>query len=214
MSLNSNSEKYFSSRFTEDFRRKYIWKVIANYVDQLLPSSERTLELGAGYCDWINSTKAKEKYATDMSNVIEKHADSDVSVLVKNSTEIDFGGMQFDRIQASNFLEHLDDHELEKTISRINSLLASNGYLVLIQPNYRYTYKKYFDDYTHKKVFTHISLVDLFIGNNYSPVIVKKKFLPFTLKSKLKFGYKLINLYLHSPYKPFAGQMLIILQKK
>jgi hypothetical protein len=213
LSINSESDKYFSSRFTEDFRRKYIWQKIAKYVDQLLPRTDSTLELGAGYCDWINSTESQIKYATDISNVIETYAAPEVKTLVKNSSDIDFEGIKFDRIQASNFLEHLDEVELAQTINRINSLLKSGGYLVLIQPNYRYTYKKYFDDYTHKKVFTHISLVDLFVGNNFKPLIVKKKFLPFTLKSKLKFGYKLINLYLHSPIKPFAGQMLVILQK-
>lgn len=213
MSNNAESKKYFSSRFTEDFRRKYIWQKIAKYVDSLLPLSENTLELGAGYCDWINSTSSHNRYATDISDVIEKYAKSEVKTIVINSTKLMFQGQKFDRIQASNFLEHLDDIELTQTIEVINSLLESKGYLVLIQPNYRYTYKKYFDDYTHKKVFTHISLVDLFLGNDFQPVVVKKKFLPFTLKSKLRFGYKLINLYMHLPFKPMAGQMLVILQK-
>ncbi len=213
MSANSESNKYFSSRFTEDYRRKYIWQRIARYIDSKLPPSETTLELGAGYCDWINSTNSLNKYACDISDLIEQYSLPEVKTIVKNVTEISLDGLQFDRIQASNFLEHLNEDELNQTVQIINSHLKSKGYLVLIQPNYRYTYKKYFDDYTHKKAFTHVSLVDIFLGNNFKPVIVKKKFLPFTLKSKLKFGYKLINLYVYSPIKPFAGQMLVVLQK-
>jgi hypothetical protein len=83
-----------------------------------------------------------------------------------------------------------------------------------MQPNYRYAYKEYFDDYTHKKIFTHISLNDFFQANGFEAIKVLPKFLPFSLKSRLPKSYFLTKLYLHSFYKPMAKQMLLVFKKK
>lgn len=214
MTVPQQSDNYFKTRFKLDSRRNYIWKKIALYVDKKDPARNSILELGAGYCGWINNTSGKLRIASDISSSVSKYAGPSVRFIASSSTDLsDLKNYIFDRIQMSNLLEHLTIEEVNKTILEIRKLLKKSGSVVVIQPNYRYSYKTYFDDYTHRTVFSHISLVDLFSSHGFKVVLSQKKFLPFTLKSKFGYAYKLINLYLHFPIKLFAGQMLVIFEK-
>jgi hypothetical protein len=38
----------------------------------------------------------------------------------------------------------------------------------------------------------------------------ERRFLPLTMKSRLSFGYALVPLYLRPPYRPLAGQILVV----
>jgi hypothetical protein len=87
--------------------------------------------------------------------------------------------------------------------------LASGGTLNILQPNYRYAYREYFDDYTHVSVFSHISLTDFLRANGFDVLEISPRFLPLTVKSRLPVSPWLIRAYLASPIKPLAKQMLI-----
>jgi len=118
-----------------------------------------------------------------------------------------------DVVHASNLFEHFSDEELLKVMTEVKRVLRVGGKIMLMQPNFRYTYKAYFDDHTHKKVFTHVSLANFLFSHGFSVLLKKPKFLPFSLKStpfKLPFLRMIVWTYLRSPWKPFAGQMLLI----
>jgi hypothetical protein len=87
--------------------------------------------------------------------------------------------------------------------------LAAGGTLNILQPNYRYAYREYFDDYTHASVFSHISLTDFLGANGFDALEIRPRILPLTVKSRLPVSPWLIRAYLASPIKPFAKQMLI-----
>ena len=55
----------------------------------------------------------------------------------------------------------------------------------MLQPNYRYAYREYFDDYTHVAVYSHISLADFLVANGWEVIEVQPRFLPLTVKSRL-----------------------------
>jgi ubiquinone/menaquinone biosynthesis C-methylase UbiE len=118
------------------------------------------------------------------------------------------GDRSVDVVFASNLLEHLDDAELARTAAEFRRVLKQNGQAIVVQPNFRYAYREYFDDYTHKKVFTDVSLRDFFEANGFGTVVVKPRFLPFSLKSRLPKSYLLTRLYLASFVKPMGKQML------
>jgi hypothetical protein len=82
--------------------------------------------------------------------------------------------------------------------------------LCLIQPNYRYSYKEYFDDYTHVTVFSHVSLQDFLTANDFRILDCRPRFLPLTIKSRLPVHPLLIRAYLASPLKPQGKQMLVL----
>lgn len=85
--------------------------------------------------------------------------------------------------------------------------------MIILSPNFRYCYRLYFDDYTHKSIITDRSLKDMLLVSGFSIVRMNPKFLPFSTESKLPTSGMLLRLYLKLPYKPFAGQMLVIAKK-
>lgn len=207
--------EYFETRYTFDSGRAKVWKAIAEYLQQYVKEeSDSVLDLGAGYCDFINNIKAREKFAIDMNQSASQFCKADVKfhctpvsglgALEENSIDVVF---------ASNLLEHLDDLELDVAINGVKRVLKPEGMVILIQPNYRYAYKEYFDDYTHKKAFSHISLSDFLQVNGFEAIKIVPRFLPFSLKSRLPKSYILTKIYLHSLYKPMAKQMLLIFKK-
>lgn len=207
--------EYYETRYTFDDGRAKVWKAIAEYLQSFVKKdSDCVLDVGAGYCDFINNIKAHEKLAVDMSasgsqfchEDVRFHCASvnDLSVLQSNSVDVLF---------SSNLLEHLDDLELFSAIKEFQRVVKQGGRIILMQPNFRYAYKEYFDDYTHKKIFTHISLRDFFQANGFQAIKIYPKFLPFSLKSRLPRSYILTKLYLYSPFKPMAKQMLLVFKK-
>ena len=83
------------------------------------------------------------------------------------------------------------------------------GTLTILQPNYRYAYREYFDDYTHIAIYSHIGLADFLTANGYEVLTVKPRFLPLTVKSHLPVSPWLVRAYLASPIKFLGKQMLI-----
>lgn len=45
-----------------------------------------------------------------------------------------------------------------RVLDDLRYVLRRSGRLILIQPNFRYAWREYFDDYTHRAVFTDVSL--------------------------------------------------------
>ena len=80
----------------------------------------------------------------------------------------------------------------------------------MLQPNYRYAYREYFDDYTHVAIYSHVSLADLLAAHGWEVVDVRPRFLPLSVKSRLPTWSLLVWAYLRSPFKPLGKQMLIV----
>jgi ubiquinone/menaquinone biosynthesis C-methylase UbiE len=209
-----NSE-YYQTRYSFSPERSKVWRAICGYLQKYVNASQDSvLDLGCGYCDFINNIKAYRKFAIDISSASQFYANQDVSFY--NSSIIDLNMIEDQSINvvfASNLLEHLDDDEIAKAMTEIIRILQPKGKVIILQPNFKYSFREYFDDYTHKKIFTHISLSDLLESYKLNSIIVCPKFLPLTLKSRLPKSYWLTKLYLNLPVKPLAKQMLMIFQK-
>ena len=87
--------------------------------------------------------------------------------------------------------------------------LTARGTLNNVQPNYRYAYREYFDDFDHKSVYSHISLSDFLAASGYEVFIVEPRFMPLSIKSRLPIRPMLIRMWLASPVRPNGKQMLI-----
>lgn len=210
-----NDKNYHKTRFKFDPGRVKVWRAITEYIQPYVGSNKAVLDLGAGYGDFINLIKAKKKYALDISPDLKDYFDKDVTFISKASGSLeDIPTNSLDVVFASNLFEHLERSELDQTMKGINRCLKKGGSLILLQPNFRYAYKNYFDDYTHKAVFTHLSLVDAMHGYGFKSIKTIPKFLPLTLKSKLPKSYLLTKTYLNSPISPLGKQMLLIFEKK
>ena len=78
-----------------------------------------------------------------------------------------------------------------------------------MQPNYRYAYREYFDDFDHKSIYSHVSMTDYLVANGYEVLLVEPRFMPLSVKSRLPVKPFLIWAWLVSPFKPIGKQMLI-----
>lgn len=208
------TDPYYTSRYIWNNDRAIVWKEIVRYLRPYLDRKNTILDLGSGYCDFINNTEAKEKIAVDMSSDSEQYCASGVCFIQSVATDLSaVTSHSVDVVFASNLLEHLTDTELDLCMGEVRRVLKSGGLFISMQPNYRYSYKTYYDDPTHKKVFSHTALESFLISHTFEIVRKMPKFLPFSLKSRpslIPIHPLLIRAYLHSPYKPFAGQMLFI----
>jgi SAM-dependent methyltransferase len=206
--------KYFDNRFAEDPKRGLVWFHLTKYLSQFIDRSGSVLEVGAGYCYFINAVEAKSKVALDIEADFVQYATNEVKTYVADATKLsEFSEGSFNTIFASNFLEHLSNDDANLFLENASRVLTDKGKLILIQPNFKYSYKSYFDDYTHLTIFTDVGLVDRLKSFGFTIEHVEKKFMPFTIKSRLSLFSFLIPLYLWSPWRPLAGQMLVVALK-
>lgn len=209
-------KNYEKTRFSFNRERKVVWREITRFISKYLPDNPFILDLGSGYCDFVNSVKGRKKYALDKYINPERFALSETIPLYG-----DYGTLNkkipdnsLDVVFASNFIEHLSEKDLEKYISIVYKKLKNRGLFIALQPNFKYSYREYFDDYTHLKAWTDVSLGDYLKSKGLITLKIWPKFLPFSMKKRLPKIPLLIRFYLYSPLKPFAKQMLIITRKK
>ncbi len=94
-------------------------------------------------------------------------------------------------------------------LRQLRQKLKPGGTLNLLQPNYRFAYREYFDDYTHVTVYSDRSLCDFLAANGFEVLACRPRFLPLTVKSRLPVSALLIRLYILSPWKILGKQMLV-----
>jgi SAM-dependent methyltransferase len=210
----TSTNPYELTRFTADPRRAAVWRQIAKYLRQWIPAEATTLELAAGYCDLSNALTNKRRIATDWSPTVTEQATEGVEAFVADARNLPMvNDESIDIVLASNFVEHLTYDELDPFFAECLRMLAPSGRLILIQPNYRLCSATYFDDYTHRSVHSHVSLPDHLQSAGFTIERVEARFIPFSMQSRLAFGYRLVTPYLRLSYRPRAGQMLVIAKK-
>ena len=57
---------YHAAHLPEHPARALVWKVVAEHLAVWMPQDGHVLEIGAGYCDWINNIVAARRVAADI----------------------------------------------------------------------------------------------------------------------------------------------------
>lgn len=208
--------RYFATRFAPDPRREAVWRHMTRYLQRYVPPGAVVLELGAGYCQFINAVQARRRVAVDVSDELRVRAGPGVEAVVSDALSYlrTSSAATFDIVFASNFLEHLEWDVLEPLIVEIRRVLVPQGRIALVQPNFRLAPGRYFDDYTHRTVFTDVSLCDWLEASGFRIVRCVPRFMPLTLKSRLGLLSALVPAYLRLPWRPFAGQMFVLAERR
>jgi len=191
--------------------RRGVWNEIARYVARDVPEARHVIELGAGYCDFINAFPAEHKLAFDLNPKMREHADADGERRVADAVELPgVEARSTDLVFASNFLEHLDTRELGTLLGRVREVLGEGGKLVLLQPNFHRCAKHYFEDPTHVTIFSERSLPGYLGHHGFVVSKLVPGLLPFSMKSRAPKWPLLVRAYLASPLKPRAAQMYAV----
>jgi SAM-dependent methyltransferase len=202
---------YHEVRHKPDPRRLVLWGTLwRHHFSAIVPPSACVLDLGCGYGEFINSVDARRRIALDCWDGFPRFLAPDVEAIVANVTDLDrLEDGVVDFAFASNLFEHLTQADFATTLAALRRKLSPKGTLNILQPNYRYAYREYFDDYTHVAVYSHVSLADFLVANGYQVIETRPRFLPLTIKSRLPVHPALIAAYLKSPIKPLAKQMFL-----
>ena len=204
-------DTYHNTRFQADPRRRVLWQtLVAGVFQKQIPMDGVVLELGAGYGEFINSIKARRRIAVDQWSGVLQHLEAGVEGLVTRINQLEgVADNSVDFVFASNCFEHVPQAELVECLAQLRRKMKPGATLTIVQPNFKYCAREYFDDYTHVAIYTDKGLCDLLAANGFKIVHCVPRFMPFSIKGSLPVHPWLIRLYLMSPFKPFAKQMLI-----
>ena len=210
------SAAYHAVHLPHDPARDQVWGVVAHHLRRWIPPDARVLEIGAGYCQWINAVTAPRRVAVDSWPEFVRFAAPGVEAHVLDASTAlpTLGAAGFDTVLASNVLEHFPPDTASTVVRDVAGLLAPGGRFIVVQPNFRFAYREYFDDYTHRSIFTHVSLANLLRAHALEIEMCRPRFLPYSMReTRLPIRPWIVRAYLRSPIKPLAGQMLIVARK-
>jgi SAM-dependent methyltransferase len=214
VSTAADQREYLASRFTPDPRRDAVWRHLTHYLSRWWDPSAAILDVGAGYCSFINNVSARRRVAVDIHDALAQHAAPGVECVQASATAMGaLADESFDVVFASNLLEHLDRDDIREALAEFRRVLVPGGRLILLQPNYRLRPGDYFDDYTHLTPLSDRSLGDLLQVAQFEPVDIQARFLPLTIRSRGGGLTFLVPWYLRLPWRPFAGQMLLVAER-
>ncbi len=195
--------------------RRGVWREIVRHVRRDTRGANTVLELGAGYCDFINQYPAPRRIAFDLNPDMRRYAAAGVELRIEDCLALP--GVEADSVDlvfASNFLEHFDATEVDRLLASVARVLRPGGRLALLQPNHLRCADHYFDDPTHKTIFDHRNIVPLLERHGFGLVRVDPGLLPFSMKSRAPKWPLLVRLYLLSPVRPMAAQMYVVAQRR
>ena len=109
-------EKLYNQRFpkAELAQKQLIWKVLCkHFFQRYIEPSSTVVDIGAGYCEFINNIQAERKIAVDLNPDVQRFADPTVKIINASCTAISqLDSASVDVVFMSNFLEHLPSKQL------------------------------------------------------------------------------------------------------
>jgi SAM-dependent methyltransferase len=194
--------------------RAGVWREIARYVLRDAPSASTVLELGAGYCDFINNVDARVRIAFDVNPEMSRFAAPGVDLRIGDCRGLPgVADGSVDLVFASNFLEHFALDDAAGLVRDCWRVLRRHGRIALLQPNFLRNPTHYWDDPTHKTALHHENLPGVLTQNGFRMVRMVPGLLPFSMKSRLPKIPFLVRCYLHSPVRPLAAQMYAVAER-
>src|SRR5262245_44991871 len=214
-------EKLYRHRFEESElpRKLAIWKVLCDdFFGRFVRPQDVVIDVGAGYCEFINNIRAARKIAVDLNPRVREFAAADVEVRNESCTNlVSLPDSSADVVFMSNFLEHLPSKQLVfDTLGEARRILRTGGRLMILQPNVRLLPGEYWDFFDHHTPLTEKSLVEAVLNLDMQPEVVIARFLPYTTKSLLPQAPWLVRMYLRFPpaWRLLGKQSFVVARKR
>ncbi len=197
MELSELYENRFDAKARADKAR--VWSILWQMVfSRWIRPTDTVVDLGAGYCEFINAAVAKRRTAVDLNPDTAKLAAPGVEV--RNESVSELGFLREDEVDVaftSNFLEHLPDkNTLTQTLKAAFRVLRPGGTFIAMGPNIRFLPHLYWDYYDHHVPLSDRSLCEGLSMCGFQIRHVEPRFMPYTVKSMLPQWGWLIRGYL------------------
>ncbi|HET9399418.1 MAG TPA: methyltransferase domain-containing protein [Candidatus Acidoferrales bacterium] len=211
-------EKAYAHRFAgEEKQRQRVWNaLVAHFFQKWVRADDTVVDLGAGYCEFINAVRAERRYAIDLNPELRSRVGSGVTPVVQDITQrwnLPDGSANV--VFTSNFLEHLPTKsDLTHCLEESRRILQPGGRFIALGPNIRFAYKVYWDYFDHFLPLSDRSLVEALELHGFTVERAIPRFLPFTMKGKRPPSSLAIRMYLALPiFWPLFGRQFLIVAK-
>lgn len=197
--------------------RDRVWRVLASYFGQWFSSSAVVLDLGAGYCEFINNASARVKFAMDLNPRVRQQAAAGTTVLQQDCSDPwPLADGELDAVFTSNFLEHLPSKDLVRMVfSHAYRCLKPGGRLIAMGPNIKYVPGAYWDFFDHYIALTELSLSEALRSCGFEVEKQVARFLPYTMSDGRQFPIWMLRLYLAMPSAwPIFGKQFLVIGRK
>jgi len=214
----STLQRIYGDRFAgKTDHRTRIWRVLAPYFSQWFPSSGTVLDLGAGYCEFINNASASVKYAMDLNPDVRRQAAQGVVVLEQDcSAPWPLPDSELDAVFTSNFLEHLPHKQAVRTVlSNACRCLKPGGRFIAMGPNIKYIPGAYWDFFDHFVELTELSMAEALTNCGFEIEQARPRFLPYTMSRGPQYPAWMLQFYLAVPALwPIFGKQFLVIGRK
>jgi dolichol-phosphate mannosyltransferase len=214
-------KQLYRNRFDEAdrARKARVWAVLYRRVfARWIHADNTVVDLGAGFCEFINAASAKRRVAVDLNPDTRSFAAAGVEVVSASASNLSFlKDASVDVVFSSNFLEHLaDKEEVSRVIREVLRVLKDGGTLILLGPNVRLIPGVYWDFFDHHVPLSDRSLCELLAITGFELMHVEPRFLPYTTRSALPQAPWLVALYL--AIRPLSsvilGKQFLVIARK
>jgi SAM-dependent methyltransferase len=208
----------YENRFRAfEARRNAVWQVLVNYFKRWVKPTDAVIDVGAGYCEFINNIKAAKKVAIDLNPVTVQRAAPGVQVCSLDVTrDWGLGTGTFDVVFSSNFFEHLPSKSaLAGCLEQAFRALKPGGKLIAMGPNMRFCENEYWDFWDHFLPLSDRSLSEGLQLLGYELKTIIPQFLPYTMSRRTPPSPFSVRMYLAVPlaWKIMGKQFLVVAEK-
>ena len=201
----------------EIVQRKALWRVlVTHFFQRYVEPGDTVLDIGSGWGEFINEIRARRRAAIDVSDEYRRYHEPGLLYSLQSCCQMGFKDAAVDVVFASNVFEHLASRDdLMAALVEIRRILRPGGRLLVLQPNFKYCYREYFDIFDHYQAYTHVSMREILQLSGFHIRELHPRFLPFSTKQRLPQAAWLVKLYLAMPvwWRIFGKQMFIVAER-
>lgn len=217
----SNLDRLYANRFSESERAEklVVWKTLCGcFFNRYVRPDSAVLDIGAGYCDFINNIAAGRKVAVDLNPDTKACAAPGVEVhLLPLERLVEATGPgTIDVAFASNVFEHLRGPDtLLEVLAAVREALRPGGILMIMQPNAARVGMRFWDFVDHTLPLTEKGMEEALTMSGFQMVENRARFLPYTTKSRLPKSAPLLRIYLWlRPIQWLLGKQMFLVAKR
>lgn len=187
---------------------------------------DTVLDIAAGSCEFINAITTAEnisvhprtRIAIDCNPDIVDYADEGVITYCQDAFGLsNISDDSVDVVFISNFFEHIPKETILSVLMECARVMKKGATLLILQPNFRYAYRNYWDFFDHVTPLTDRSLAEAIsiACERFHIERMIPRFLPYTTKKHLPQAAWMVRLYLRFPpaWRILGRQLLCIVRK-
>jgi SAM-dependent methyltransferase len=222
MKIEEGLDRIYANRFSDAERKskRELWRTLCDafFSPRYIRADDVVLDVGAGYCDFINHVDAARRLAIDLNPDTPRFAAAGVEVhslpLERMGDAIEEASV--DLAFASNVFEHLRGPDaLLEVLAATRRVLKPGGRLVIMQPNVAIMGGRFWDFFDHTCPLTEKGMSEALEVSGFEILECRARFLPYTTKSRLPKWRWLVLLYLAVPWAQwlYGAQMLVVARR-